>query len=354
MEDIYDRLARHLDNLPAGFPRTESGVELRILKRLFTPGEAQVAPGLSMRQEPVSEIACRLSMDEKAVGETLEKMAAKGLIFRNRKADRLLYMAAQFVIGIWEYHVNSLDEDLIRDFNEYVPHLMKQTFVNRKTQQLRVIPVKKSITPELHVMPYEDAEAIVRQQSKIVVAPCICRREHRLVGKGCGKPEETCLIFGGGAYFYEENGLGREISHEEAISILQNGLEHGLVLQPSNSQKPANICLCCGCCCQVLKQVKTLPQPARVISSNYIARVTPDRCTGCGLCPEICQMDAISVDQTAQIDNDRCIGCGLCISFCTFDAIHLEPKSGGERVEPPPTLIHTYLKIAREKGQPPD
>ena len=32
-------------------------------------------------------------------------------------------MAAQFVIGIWEYHVNDLDEGLIRDFNEYIPYL---------------------------------------------------------------------------------------------------------------------------------------------------------------------------------------------------------------------------------------
>ena len=42
MKDVYKRLAEHLDDLPAGFPATDSGVELRILKRLFTPcpGEA--------------------------------------------------------------------------------------------------------------------------------------------------------------------------------------------------------------------------------------------------------------------------------------------------------------------------
>lgn len=35
--DIYDQLAHHLDQLPAGYPATESGVERRILRRLFTP-----------------------------------------------------------------------------------------------------------------------------------------------------------------------------------------------------------------------------------------------------------------------------------------------------------------------------
>ncbi|RTZ98565.1 MAG: 4Fe-4S ferredoxin, partial [Deltaproteobacteria bacterium] len=43
MTDIYEKLARHLDHLPAGFPATESGVELRILRRLFSEEEAGIA-----------------------------------------------------------------------------------------------------------------------------------------------------------------------------------------------------------------------------------------------------------------------------------------------------------------------
>ena len=42
-EEIYQKLARHLDNLPGGFPPTETGVELRILRRLFTPEQAELA-----------------------------------------------------------------------------------------------------------------------------------------------------------------------------------------------------------------------------------------------------------------------------------------------------------------------
>lgn len=42
-EKIYEKLAKHLDNLPGGFPPTKSGVELRILRRLFTPEEAKLA-----------------------------------------------------------------------------------------------------------------------------------------------------------------------------------------------------------------------------------------------------------------------------------------------------------------------
>ncbi len=60
--DVYELLATHLDNLPGGFPRTESGVEMRILKRLFTEGEAALAPHLRMRPEPVERIAKRANL----------------------------------------------------------------------------------------------------------------------------------------------------------------------------------------------------------------------------------------------------------------------------------------------------
>jgi electron transport complex protein RnfB len=106
-------------------------------------------------------------------------------------------------VGIWEYHVNSLDEDLIRDVNEYMPTLMKKSWLNTTTKQLRVVPVAKSVSAEMAVMPFEAAEAIINQQSKIIVSPCICRKEQKMIGKGCDKPEEACLIFGGGAYYYE-------------------------------------------------------------------------------------------------------------------------------------------------------
>ncbi len=79
-----------------------------------------------------------------------------------------------------------------------------------------------------------------------------------MVGKGCDKPSENCLTFSSGAYYYEQNGMGRSITQEEALDILKEGMEAGLVVQPGNSKKPMNICLCCGCCCQILYNIKSL------------------------------------------------------------------------------------------------
>ena len=350
MADVYHRLARHLDRLPAGFPPTDSGVELRILKRLFTPEEARIALGLTMMLEPVTTIAQRLEIEPSELEPVLSKMSRRGLIFRSTKKEQTLYMAAQFVIGIWEYHVNDLDPELIKDFNEYAPHLMNKAWVNRKTKQLRVIPVSKSVRADMQVMPYEAAEQIIRSQSKIVVAPCICRREHKLAGDGCDKPMEACLTFGSGAYYYEQNGLGRPITQDEAMQILEKAMEAGLVLQPGNAQKPANICMCCGCCCQILKNLNHLEKPALAVESNYYAEVDSDSCTGCGVCETRCQMSAIELTDAARIQTDRCIGCGLCVPTCEYEAIRLMAKAADRQVVPPKSLIGTYLQLAKERG----
>jgi Pyruvate/2-oxoacid:ferredoxin oxidoreductase delta subunit len=319
---------------------------------LFTKQEAQIAVGLTMMPEPASVIAERIDMDESSLTQILERMSIKGLIFSMHKGGQDLYMAAQFVVGIWEYHVNDLDKDLIKDVNEYLPHFMKEAWVKPKTKQLRVIPVSKSISAEMNIMPYEQAEKIIQKQSKIVVAPCICRKEHTMLEKGCNRLLEACLIFGSGAYYYEKNGLGRSISHEEALNILKNGFDDGLVLQPGNSQKPANICMCCGCCCQILKNLKTFEKPADVVCSSYYAVINEDDCTTCGTCQDRCQLDAITVDEdAAHIDIERCIGCGLCVVSCDFDAIHMKEKDEKDRWVPPANTLKTYMNIAKERGK---
>jgi electron transport complex protein RnfB len=42
-EIVYRKLQMYLDSLPIDYPETESGVEIRILKSLFTPQEAEIA-----------------------------------------------------------------------------------------------------------------------------------------------------------------------------------------------------------------------------------------------------------------------------------------------------------------------
>ncbi|MCD6581809.1 MAG: 4Fe-4S binding protein [Desulfuromusa sp.] len=350
-EDVYSRLAQHLDDLPAGFPATESGVELRILRKLFTEEEALVASGLRHRPETAVKIAQRLQNDSLDLESMLDEMSRKGLIFRARMGEETFYLATQFVVGIWEYHVNDLDPELIKDVNEYVPFLLKTTWAEMETKQMRVIPVAESVSAEASVMPYEEAETIIKSQSKIVVAPCICRKEQKMMGEGCDAPMDACFVFGVAAFYYEENGLGRPIDQDEALKLMHEGLDAGLVLQPSNSQKSINICMCCGCCCQILKNVKNMSKPATMIDSNYFAEVDAEQCVACGDCVDRCHMAAIEIEGTAIIDLDRCIGCGVCVPVCDYEALHLRQKAESLQSVPPETMVKTFMKMAKERGK---
>lgn len=349
MTDVYERLATHLDNLPAGFPATGSGLEQRILKRLFTPEEAEAALALTLVPASSAELAQKLGCNESEIEALYYRMSKKGLISRYGEGPHR-YMAAHFITGIWEYHVDDLDEDLIRDVNAYIPQIWEKRWRKQNTQQLRVIPVSKSIPVEMKVMPYEEAESIIKDQSAITVAPCICRKEQRMIGHGCDRPLETCLMLGANAVFYEQNGIGRAISQEEALAILRQGIEAGLVLQPSNSQNPFVICMCCGCCCLVLKNLNKMDDPARVANTNHYAAVDAENCAGCGNCEDICQMGAINVrDTSAVIDLARCIGCGLCVARCEFDALRLMEKDASARHVVPANTVEQYMRIARER-----
>jgi ferredoxin len=351
--DAYQKLARHLDSLPGGFPPSEDGVELKILKKLFTPEQAELAVLCTLIPEPARVLARRAKRPVEEIKARLDEMVDQGLILgMYPKEGEPLYMAAQYVIGIWEYNVNNLDEELVGLMNAYIPTLFDPE-VWDKAPQLRTIPVGKSIEAGHRIMPHEQAEELIRRQKKLWVAPCICRREHKLVGKGCGKMEEACLIFGTGAYYYEHRGVGRGIDQEEALAIIRRADEEGLVLQPSNAEKIINICCCCGDCCQVLKTLKRHPRPAELAATPFVAAADPEECIGCGECVERCQMEAISLDEDDRVvlAAERCIGCGLCVSTCPSGALTLERKPDDRQKPVPPDVRAMGLALARARGK---
>jgi NAD-dependent dihydropyrimidine dehydrogenase PreA subunit len=247
--------------------------------------------------------------------------------------------------------VNDLEPELARDVGEYIPTLLNAD-TWKKAPQLRTIPINKSIDSKLEVLPYEDVEELVKSQDKFLVAPCICRKEKKLLEEGCEKPEESCLVFGRGADLYNDRGIGRLIDREEALDILKKAEDAGLVLQPSNSKDIANICCCCGCCCGVLRTVKQHPKPATIVSSPFILAAEPNTCVGCGVCVQRCQMDALSLeDDKVVLDFDRCIGCGVCVPTCLTDSLSLVRKPESEQRDVPKTFMDTMIQLLKARGK---
>ena len=350
-DDLYKRLAKHLDNLPGGFPETDSGVELRILKRLFTPEDAELALSLSLIAEEPRVIAHRANISVEEAATRLDEMEKKGLIYGTHYKDRPpKYTALQFIVGIWEFQVNKLTPELVDDVNEYIPYWVN-TDVWKRVPQIRSIPIDEAIDSELEVMSYESAINLVQAQDRITVSPCICRTEQRTMGKGCDKPLETCLSFGDGADFYVRNGMGRSINKEEALSILKKADAAGLVLSPGNSRKANFICACCGCCCGVLRTLKNFPHPADIVSSPFTAELNTENCIGCGICLERCQMEALKLDEKIILDKDHCIGCGLCVTTCPTNSLKLKRKIKDIQHAVPRNFIEMNIKLGRARGK---
>ena len=350
--DIYERLAAHLDSLPAGFARTEVGVELRILQRLFTPDEAEVAVHLTVIAEEARVVARRAQLSVSQAAAHLEAMDRKGLVLCIRDAGRPpRYMALQFVVGFWEAQVNRLTPELVEDVLEYEPAVIQLEHW-RKAPQMRTIPVQKSIRGQNEVMPYELAEQLVREHTSLAVANCICRKAMRTLGQGCDKPEESCLALGTAADHVAASGRGRKISLTETMEILDRADETGLVLQPDNAKDPLFICTCCGCCCGVLRSFKRSPQPGRIVSSPFIAHLDAPQCNGCRVCTTRCQMEAIRiVEKKALLDQDRCIGCGLCVSTCPPHCLTLVRKPRSQQSHIPKDHIRSALQVAQARGK---
>lgn len=350
MEEIYSQLAKHLNTLPIPFPSTESGIELKILKRWFSLEEARIALNMAGFPEQDSVIAQRLHTPLDTLAPKLEVMSQKGLIFRVVKGDQRYYNIVPLAEGMWEFHLNSIEKEDIDMLHEYMEIFMEKAWYGNETTQHRIIPISKSISADMEIMPYEQAEAIIKSQSKISVAHCICRKEHAILGQPCDHPSEVCMAFGTGAYYYLENGLGREVTQEQALGILNKAMDAGLVLQPGNGQKAWSLCMCCGCACYLLKSLKKMDKPAQVAHTNFYAHADEVNCTACGICEERCPMEAITIETAAFVNTDRCIGCGVCVGSCEFDAMMLIQKDESERYQPPENVSQMQVQIAKERG----
>ncbi len=52
------------------------------------------------------------------------------------------------------------------------------------------------------------------------------------------------------------------------------------------------------------------------------AQINQEECTGCGLCIDVCPVEAISLkDDKAKVDQETCVDCGQCVGECPNKAI---------------------------------
>ena len=353
--DVYQRLRKHIDDMPIPYPETRSGVELRILKRLFTPEEAEVALALSAVPEPVERIRPRVpGRTAEELERVLDRMVQKGAIFGGPAVSqdgRKRYSRAPLAIGMYEAQVDKLTREMQEDFDRYLHEGFAEALLVTKTRQMRTIPVDARFVPDRLVGRYDDARRLIAEGAgPWATRNCVCRQGHDVLGIPCRHTtsRRVCLMIGPAAKGSLASGEGQELTREQTFALLDQAERDGMVLQPSNARDPIFICFCCGCCCGMLKAAKQFPRPAEYLQTNYHAVVDASACAECGTCHERCPMEALHAgDGATVVDLDRCIGCGACVPTCPSEAVTL--RANARETVPPRDIKALYGRIMKER-----
>lgn len=338
--DIYVRLAEHLDKAVAAVPMSPTLLE--ILRILYPGEEAEVACTLCIYENKTLE-QCQEVNPEKGgrLEGILSGMARRGTVLTEQKPGRdRIYRLLPIVVGFSE--VPFLSGEDTADKRALAPLWKKyltEDFgreMERGLPLIRVVPIAESLEDEGEVLPYDALKEKLEEATFMAVGHCPCRQISRYTGEGCDRPTENCMHFGSLGRYIVEQGIGRQISKEEALEILKTSTGEGLVHVCDNVQGALRtICNCCPCCCAFFR-VKLGAGYDTISRSNYVAVVDSESCTSCGTCAERCPVNAIAVDDIAVVDADICIGCGVCTPTCEgADAIRLKVRV---ETSPPPEV----------------
>ena len=349
--DVYEKLREILDAHPVGAPK--SAVFDKILGILFKPEEAKVLIHMTFASRPVETIAAAAGMPVEEADRMLGALADRVLVLSREKGGKRSYGLLSVMPGLFEYpfmrgEMTPELEELGQLWDEYQSDGRGEAFAGKPTPLVRVVPIEQSITEPIQVHPHEEVRKIIDRADFIGLGQCACRVSlHR-----CNKPTDTCLFFDAPARFLVEKKYARQIAREEAYDVLRRAEEAGLVhVSWNNAEQAGIICNCCRCCCVFLTALTKLDLPSTFAPSGFLAEVSAQACSGCGLCSDDrCPVGAIGMEgDLAVVETGKCIGCGLCVTSCPVDAIALVRRSDAPVI--PSTNQEMLGKVLTEKGK---
>ena len=134
------------------------------------------------------------------------------------------------------YDAKGLLLSSIRDDNTvvYIEHKMLYNTKGPVPEEDYTIPIGQALSPEHRVLPYDHVSGIIEDGQSFMVSDCICKKEQRLLDKGCEHPLEVCLVVLPLPAVFDDPAFGRSISKQEAYAVLEKASEAGLVHMTAN------------------------------------------------------------------------------------------------------------------------
>jgi ferredoxin len=298
--------------------------------------------------------------------EILNGLASRAVLIDIDYNGESKYVLPPPVIGFFEFSMmrvgGHLDQKVLAElFHQYIGE--EDEFVKKllsiDTPMGRAFVREDAISDNnIQVLDYERATHALKVAPMIAVSTCFCRHVKTHLDDACDAPLETCLTLGNGGKSLVKHGYAREIDLKEALEILEECKTHNLVQFGENVQnKVGFLCNCCSCCCEVLSNARKFGVTKAISSSNFIATIVDDNCTGCSKCVNVCPVEALSLvsanipnsnKKIARVDMDKCIGCGVCERVCNFDALVMNQRE--KRVFTPVDINHKLVLQGIETG----
>ena len=293
------------------------------------------------------------------IGDILKK----GLLTPQSAKNGEEYVLSPILVGWFEVYLSDGDEteakqEFAKYFEKYCSSMGARNFfplrnyINYRFKQkatpttrivaskklARRIELNKKIEVEpVNVYPAKDVFGLIEKfgdENEIAVMHCFCRQARKMVGKPCrfNLSGESCIIIGEAANSVVKHKIGRYISKEEALKIIedvqQKGAIHQVFHQKQNIDLPEiAICNCCWDCCGVLAGYNRGLFPLCLRAYYYAELSDNSVCIGCKKCEKYCPVNAISYkDNKCVINTEVCIGCGQCALKCPQKIIKLVHK----------------------------
>src|SRR6056297_2205264 len=322
-KDVYEQLTDKI-------MLTGSQLIPELFRMVVDASEAELLLAMPGTPEALAEKTGRSVSDVEAACQSFYH---KGVAFKSYRGGDLKYKMCRDMIQfhdatiLWPEAPKAFHDLWQRFMDEEWPdfaRLADQFFPKAFT---RVIPVEQTVDAGAQqVLDMDSADKIILNAEKIAVTRCTCR----LIAHKCDNPIEVCIQVDNAARYTLDRGTGREIDKSEALQILRDCEDKGLVHVTMNKAHAGHfICNCCACCCQALPLV--ISEGLNILDpSRYQAEIDPELCSACGTCEERCVFNAIvaaepeNEDSVMQVIAEKCMGCGLCQAACPEEAITLQ------------------------------
>ena len=364
-KDIFERLCKYFEFMVGPLPKREAFK--RTLQDTVTADELDVFFLLPLSGHlTLDKLKKKARIPVEELYERLHRLASEGLILAYETPEGWAYERGNPVF-MTEQQVRKLEDTPRRTFYaEYFNTFLKEeepTALPTKTPYYRVLPVEATLTTVTEprtipmnvvipdprqVLPIDIiAEVMKKEETLIGVAECYCRRTKRIVGEACDYPLETCFVFNRLAQTLIEHGFARKIEYTEAMKIIRQCEELGLVHNVDNcTEEIQSLCNCCSCCCVLLK-VWARGQTNAGAPSRYVVEHDVDKGILCETCISRCPTNARSVINERLVSNtSMCLGCGLCVTTCPQGANRMVLREKPSKI--PRTYGDLYGKIGRE------